>query len=147
LKSDSAKGDLVQWKWPRGQTLPLSDIGAASAASGAVLCVIDPATSSAVAVAEYPAGADWRGTPLRASYRRVSTAGKANVRISQILASPQELAVSAKASGSEVDLVQIPPASSTLVVELRHGSGVCWGSQFHEGNLVKQTSTMRTYKR
>src|SRR6185369_12504928 len=64
LKSDPVKGDLVQWKWPHGQTAPLADIGAASAASGAVLCVIDPATSSTVASAEYPPGADWRGAPI-----------------------------------------------------------------------------------
>jgi len=147
LQDDPVKGDLVQWRWPRGQSLPLGDIGASSAANGAVLCVIDTATSTALATAEYPPGADWRGTPQHATYKRTTPTGKSGVQISRLRPTefPPRLAISTKSSGSEANVAQLSSPSSTVVVELRHGSGVCWGTQFSEGDLVRETATTRRY--
>lgn len=149
LKDDPQLGPLLQWSWPRGQTMPIADLGADSSALGAVLCVIDPATASTVAAVAYPPGSDWSGTPLRAAYRRSTATGSGVAKISRVrpkLPVP-ELAIAAKAKGTELDLPSLPPASAQLVVELRHGDGVCWSSSFAAGDLVQESATTRRYKR
>lgn len=149
LKSDPVKGDLVKWAWPRGQTALVGDLGATSAASGAVLCVIDRTTSSVVAAAELPPGSGWTGTPLRATFSHRSATGQSSARIKRIRPnlSPQQLAISAGARGSDVETLELPPASSQLIVELRHGSGVCWGSLYVSTDLAAQSATSRRYKK
>jgi hypothetical protein len=144
LLARKTRGDVLVWKWMRGEATTMDDFGDPRQATGYALCMYD-GRPSLIAEATIPAGGIcgakpcWRETSLGFRYRdaAVGSAGILSVDLRSGASGTARIVV--RGRGSDLDIPRLPVKRLPVVVQLVTGDGECW-----EATYESQIETNRT---
>jgi len=120
---------LVTWKWLKGESVTLEDLGEPGVGTNYNL-VLSDAAGELLSI-DFPAGTNWNGKgepPSAWEYKSAKTLGKGARRLSLRTGEPGRSAVSLVAKGPMLD--PLPRAlTGTVTLKLTNDAGTCWASE------------------
>ena len=123
-------GDLLAWKWTKGDVTPMSDFGSPTVSTGYQLCIYDAATlvSSTAIPADGMCGGRpcWTqtGTGFKYTNKAATPDGVTKVTLKQGLV-PGQAKIGIKGKGANLVMPSLPLAQP-VTIQLRNSQGVCW---------------------
>ncbi|HEV7735161.1 MAG TPA: hypothetical protein VGR62_23525 [Candidatus Binatia bacterium] len=141
------KGDLIDWKWNKGEGTVTADFGDPRTTSNVRLCLYDGPARTLIAGAIAPAGgtcagkACWKATGTKGFQYANKVGTPSGLQVLKLKAGTAgKAAVAAKGKGMLVDVPPLP-VTGPVLVQLSADGGACFEAEYRPAAFQKNDAT------